>query len=733
MSNSIVYFVDSNIIYQILQNNIWYLVKLLIMAYVVFYWVPVHIFPQTQTGKGIQKIIFNFVYMAAYIETVVPFLVFIKAFSIILFIFTLVLTKLIALKWYYKKDILTIFKNLKIDTMTWFFNLMDKTKELKTNTIKKVGLQIIQYYKTLTPYKMAHHILFFIVFFYILITLISRGLYSYSNPVSDTAQFIEWVDSLQKNILYADAKTFGADFYGISIMIFFVNLFTNIDVIILFSVYPVLLLLALYLSIFYVVKEFSDSKYVALFAVMVHGIILMSPLSNMILGSIVYTAHPSLVHFHNLSFYLPNLSDHTSISLKNGFFTYIRYVSGMAYEHSSVFVLLNAFFLIKTLDTHQNKYLLLYFLTLMLVFIFHGGGAIVLIIISIFVAINALLFGRINLTILKKGLYAIISAAILGNFWLLSMIKYGIPQNFGVAAPFLDKLFHTSHAKQNVAIMGTQVVTISSVTHIMMLFFIMLFFSFIYAFFTKNRFVNISYLLMILAIFILYFGPNIGMPMLVNQGRLSEYMFFAITLLLSFYYLYFFYKPILRIFKKYSSTIMLTISYIFFIALILIVPRWMDTKVFWKNINEIEYTSIPKIILKINKNNRPFSWTVVSYVQEYAKVINKGFHINTQKFLLKYNPNNKQLKIPTKKIYIFVENYPNAYKGMGEWYYRWREQIENDLKSWIAMYSANHSNIWVYYKTKTITVYEIDNSEYVKKIKKLKREKRLKGLKNELF
>ncbi len=32
-----IYFIDSNIIYQILQNNIWYLIKLLTMAYVVFY------------------------------------------------------------------------------------------------------------------------------------------------------------------------------------------------------------------------------------------------------------------------------------------------------------------------------------------------------------------------------------------------------------------------------------------------------------------------------------------------------------------------------------------------------------------------------------------------------------------------------------------------------------------------------------------------------------------------
>ena len=143
----------------------------------------------------------------------------------------------------------------------------------------------------------------------------------------------------------------------------------------------------------------------------------------------------------------------------------------------------------------------------------------------------------------------------------------------------------------------------------------------------------------------------------------------------------------------------------------------------------MEYTSISNTILKINNNNQPFSWTIVSYVQEYAKVKNIGYHINTQNFLLRYNPLDKVIKIQTPKIYLFVENFPNRYKGKGEWYYRWRQQIQNDLKTWIAIYSANHSNIRVYYKTKTIMVYEIDNSKYVNHIKKLERERRLKGLK----
>jgi len=148
--------------------------------------------------------------------------------------------------------------------------------------------------------------------------------------------------------------------------------------------------------------------------------------------------------------------------------------------------------------------------------------------------------------------------------------------------------------------------------------------------------------------------------------------------------------------------------------LVLAMPRWIDTKYFWKNINQTQYTSIPEIILKINKENRPYTWTGVAYIQSYGKMLNKGFHVNTQNFLLKYNPSEEFVQIPTQKVFIFVENFPNAYKGMNEWHYRWRRQIQENLKTWVTIYKMHHSKIKVYAKTKTVTAYEIDNSEYIK-------------------
>ncbi len=708
-----VYLIDVNVIYQILSKNIWYISKVLIFTTILFYWLPTKIFPQDFTGRGVRKVVMNFIYMTAYVETVVTFLIFIKTFNLIIFFFSIILTKLIFLKWYHKENIRLLLYHKKVEIMLFVFDFLDKPKAYYGKIINKIKNFITVTQQKITTYNVLKTIIFFAVFFYILSIFMARGLYSYSNIAPDTSQFIEWVDYLQKNILYADNKTFGADFYGMAVMVFFIDIFTNIDPIVIFSVYPIVLLLALYLSIYFVIREAGYSKFTALSAVMLHGMVLMTPLANYILGKIIVTTSPDIFNFHGLSFYVP-----TAYDISNGYtigsIPFFRYISGMAYEHSSVFVFLNIFFLINSIANKKNIYIVLYALTLMLVFIFHGGGAIVLMPISILIAINAIIFLKLDLSLLKKGLLSVIFGAIFGNFWLLSMIKYGLPERVGAAAPFLDKLLNNVQNRQEVIKLGFNSVKIIYMTEFHFILIALLLFALIFSYlFTKNRFLNSSFLMIPTGVFLLYFGSNLGFPTLTSHSRLGIYMFFAIVILFAFYMKYFIFTPLYFIFRKHIRWVKLFITYFLFFTFVIFIPKWTSKNLFWENINAIEYTSIPKIILQIDKQNVPFTWTVVSYVQEYSKVKNKGYHVNTQNFLLKYNPKDKYLKIPTKKVYIFVENYPNPYKGLGQWYYRWRSQIQNSLKSWVAIYEMYHNNIKMYYKTKTVTVYEIDNSNYM--------------------
>lgn len=710
------YLVDFSIIDDIILQNTINLFKLLILSILVFYILPIKLFPQPIKKLSIEKIVVNFIFMVSFIELFVPALVFLKIFSIPMFLVLLVLTKLFFIHFFYKIGIYNYFEEKKSSFMVVILDFLDEPRLFYISFSEYMKQKAIDFQTHITFHNVARFFIYSSVFIYIIIGLSLRGLESLSDPLPDTAQFIDWVAHLQKNVLFSDGQT-GADFYGIAILIFFINIFTNIEPLILFSVYPVLLILALYFSIFFVIKDFTKSGYVAIFGVMIHGILLMSPLVGHILGTIATTLNPQIFHIFGLSFYTPTQEEILS-AVEFEFESYQRYISAMAYEHASVFVLLNSYFLIKIFQLKKDIYFILYALTLFLVFTFHGGGAIPLIVVSILIAFNAILFRQIDFKILKKGLSAILVASILGNLWILSVVKYGIPDDFGAAAPFLDKFFHT---KQNIVatiekgFSNTSFIIINDFHYILFSIFV---FSFIFALFSKDRFFKISFLLIPLGIFIIYFGPTAGLPTVASFLRLSEYLLISVTLLFS-YVFYLFYT-------KIPKLVILIIIYIIFFFSILAIPKWMGSQRDIQLLNFNEWTSIPESIVKIDKINQKFTWTFISYVQDYPKMKDKSYHINTEDFLFKYSPISKFLEIPTKKVFIVVEDFSNPYMGLNEWFYRWKYLIENDLKSWIANYTLAHDNIKIFYRTKLITVYEIDNQEYMNYLEEKAREHRRK-------
>ncbi len=710
------YYIDLSVLFQLYQNNIWYILKILIMGYVAFIWLPKLIFPQEHTGSGMQKVVYNAVFMITYIEIVIPSLVLMKIFSILIFAIALFATKLAFLKWYYKRSPLEYLVNLKKTILLWIFDTLDHPQIFLNKTIYAMKTRYFSFQKSFTFYNVAEKVLFLSVFTYILVTLMLKGMYSYSDPASDTSQYIEWVGSIQKNILYADNKTFGAYFYGMPVIVFFVGLITNIDQVILFTLYPIILWLLLFFSLYFVVEKFT-SKYVALFSVMVFGMIFMSPVADSVLGTVVVTDYPAIKHLFGFTFYYPDAHDVLLNGKKIGYQPYNRFMSSLAYEHTSIFVLLNTYFFTRLLQTRANIYLLMYTLTIFLVFIFHAGGAIVLVAVSLLIAIAAIVTGKYQTKLLLNLIKVIVASAILGSLWTLSMIKYGVPPEVGAAAPFLDEMIGTRGLAHTVKA-GFQSVSIIDFTYLHLSYFVLLILGFVRAAFSKNKFLNFAMLFYVAGVFFAYFGPHAGTIVLSRQGRLAEYLFFALTILLSFYFYFYYYKPVFFLFKKHAKRIMLVSMYVIFVVFVFALPKHYNTAKFWRNINMVQYTSIPAAILKINSENRPFSWSGVAYVQSFAKIRNKGYHINAQNFLMKYSPEAKYLEIPTEKVFIFTENAKNAYRGLGQWYYRWRGNIQANLKAWVVMYQHNHKNVKVYYKTKTITVYEIDNHEYIESLRK---------------
>jgi hypothetical protein len=721
--------IDTAIMSDVFQTSLWNFSKLLFMNVLFFYWIAKHVFPQFMVHSRLDSIMFNLLYMLGFVMLSVPILIFFHIFSLPLFLLLLVVLKALFLHYFENRSLLNetihYLRGLLIkvlDFMDNFSQNWNKPSKYRPNThIDNIQDKLSARY--------LQRVLTWFIFAYILYIISLGGFISYADAVPDTAQFVEWVNTLHSNILFKDNKTAGADFFGQATIVFFFQKISNIDSIVLFNIYPIFLVWFVLFGLYYVVYKITFSSYSALFSVILFGIVFLSPWADTFLGYIYTTAVPNMEHLFNLNFYLLWEDEVSSELFKefvsNKHIPFERYSAGLAYELASSMFLINNYFIAKSFFTKKKGFILLYGITLFLVFVFHGGGAIYLVVSNSFILIIALLFRHLDWKTFKQGLFIIVLASILGNLWMLSVIKYGIPQDFGAAAPFLDNLFKTKQSVSNVAD-GGEVVSFVVVNVVQISIVASMFFLVVMTFFIKRKFLFISMIVSIIAVMLIYFAANLGLPRAAKQFRAAEYLLLVFAMGGGFYFYFFIVKPLRYFYTKKSIYIGLFVSILFIVITISQAPRWIETDRFMTQTNSLEYNNLAYELYKISQKNQPFSWLSVSYVQTYPKVLGKGFHINTPDFLLKYDPREKYLEIPmVEKIYIFVENRPNSYMGTQQWYYRWRPQIQAQLKEWISIYQMLHDNISVYYQNEIVSIYEIDNDEYIKY-----ETKRLKELKN---
>ncbi len=709
-------FVDNSLIEQILTLTIPNGLLLFGMAFLFFVYLPRWVFPQEFAGGGIERTLSNILYMLAYVELVVPLMIVLKVFSLTTFLSSLVVTKLLFYRFYYKQSVWRWLVRTKDRLFIALFDLLDSTDTWWVRLKGMVEGLLDRYFLHLSFYHLFYRVLFIAVWLYLLYILGYRCFIALSNPLPDTGQFIEWVATLHQNVLYADNKTAGADFYGISVFIFILQTLTNIDSIILFSLYPLLLISFLLFGVYFVIKRFSLSALIALSTLLIYGVIFVgSNLNSFFITPVAPLSNPEIIHFLGLKLYTIPKEMLGGLSGPN-FTPYMRYFSGMAYEFSSALFLINLFYLIKALDRGYSRYLINYTLSLMLVFIFHGGGAIALIVPSILIALNALVSMKLSWSLLKRGLLAILIAAIFGNGWVLSVLKYGIPQDFGAAAPFFDKPFCTKQAVEDLAALGAEEVTISYLTfhHLWILLSIVIFF--FLARFYKKGFYFSSFLLIPLGIFFIYFAENLGFSKIIHQDRAAEYLMLSLVVVAACY-VKVVYWLIKLFFKRLGRYLFLGALYVQFTVFALFVPKFYQSELFQSYIDRLQYSHTSMLLYLIAKSNKPQSWTAVGFAEDFAKVLGKGFFVNANEFVTKFDPYAKFLPIPSKKVYIIIEDIPHDFHESDDWYYRWRGKIMNALKGWVTLYSLTHNNIRLYKRTKLVTVYEIDNSAYLEWLK----------------
>ena len=130
-----------------------------------------------------------------------------------------------------------------------------------------------------------------------------------------------------------------------------------------------------------------------------------------------------------------------------------------------------------------------------------------------------------------------------------------------------------------------------------------------------------------------------------------------------------------------------------------------------KLINYSGYGATAQAVLQIQRKLEPFTWTLVTYGQEFPMVLGRGFHLAAAEFLDQYDPAARQLPIPTRYVFIAVEKTPHRFQ-INTWATRFsRADLEQRLQTWCFLYQLNHRNMRVFMDDEHVRVYVIERTQ----------------------
>ncbi len=122
------------------------------------------------------------------------------------------------------------------------------------------------------------------------------------------------------------------------------------------------------------------------------------------------------------------------------------------------------------------------------------------------------------------------------------------------------------------------------------------------------------------------------------------------------------------------------------------------------------YNATAYAVLEIQRTLEPFTWTLITYGQEYPMVLGKGFHLAAADFLERYDPQQAQLDIPTRYVFIAVEKTPHPFQ-IDTWKVRFsRDDVERRLQTWCFLYQHHHRDMRVFLDDEHVRVYVIDRA-----------------------
>jgi len=367
-----------------------------------------------------------------------------------------------------------------------------------------------------------------------------------------------------------------------------------------------------------------------------------------------------------------------------------RQTATLPQELALVFLLPAAMFLLAWFRSRDRWQLTGYGLCTAAISAVHPGVAVPLVLLSAIAVVATLPGWRRIGTALLAGAAGII----LGSTWMLAYFAYpysGSPRNIvtandagSTAAYYFPFLRGGDDAR---------IVTYVAITPFLVACAVIAAVLLIRAFFSERRDGYVWASLAALAFTLTHLASRWGLPEVVEVRRNASWLTMALAILLG---------------VAMAEVLRTRLARVAAIAVALVwLWRVPVTTAHERLIHYSGYSATAYVVLEIQRELEPFTWTLVTYGQEYPMVLGRGFHLTAVDFLDRYDPAGTRLDIPTPYVFIAVEKNPHPFE-INTWAERFsRADIQRRLQTWCFLYQRTHRDMRIFRDDENVRVYMI--------------------------
>jgi|GEM_PF-1047413 len=321
----------------------------------------------------------------------------------------------------------------------------------------------------------------------------------------------------------------------------------------------------------------------------------------------------------------------------------------------------------------------------------HSGVLVPLVLLCAVAAIAALIAHLATMRDVARGALAGLIGILLGSTWLLGFIAY--PFVAAGTRPGSTALFYFPFLRSFAgdAAGGTSAQQIDAFNTITPLLIVLAIVAIVMM--IRGRVGTAIAGAIYLVFFLIHISSRLGLPQLVESRRNSEWFLMSIAILIGI---------AAQMWKRPLAFAVLAV----WLARVPLPAALKD-----QLLNYSGYGSASLAVVEIAHKYEPYTWTLVSYGQEYPMVLGRGFHVAASEFLDRYDPASPELGIPTRHVFVITERVPHRFEVL-DWRSRFRRgEIEHRLETWCQLYQATHGDIRLFLDDGNVQVFQISRSQ----------------------